>query len=192
VISSLHKGPKRFKDLRDDVKLSETTLSKIIDELDQIDFIKHQIVNEKYSGYGLTRKGESDYDQIFLLLDTLDKISNSGGKYLSGGVPYVGSNSVWPTISHLAVDKTIPHITKIIYKNFLLSIQKYFLEELVKNIKKNKIPLIEHKGTIVLGIELEYANLIRSIKDNSFKKWKNLWKEEDMISMFWLQDSIGK
>ena len=93
---------------------------------------------------------------------------------------------------HMAVDKEIENVLKIIPKEFLLQVQWNLISFMVNNIKKNKIKLNETaNGEVVIGIQITYTDLVKMINNTSFEKWKKLWKKEGGITTIWLQDSIS-
>jgi len=194
VLKILRDGDKRFKDLKRNVNFSETTLSNALDKLEADDLIKIILVG-KHAGYTLTKRGEKAYDEIFLLSDILDEIKSRKGKYLSGGVPLqksLTSPLFWPMTVHMAADKTIQNVLLMMPKENLFSIQEELLSKIIRNIKMRNLTLDEKKqGMIVIGFGIDYSDLAKTVKNNSLKKWKKLWNEEQQIPTIWLQDSIS-
>ena len=62
---------------------------------------------------------------------------------------------------------------------------------LLYNIQKKGLHLDENKdGKIILGISIDYSDLAKMVKYNSYEKWKKLWNQEKTIDTIWIQDSI--
>lgn len=193
IISALNTGPKQFKDLDKMFEFSQTTLSKHLKELEQSKIVKKEIQGGRIV-YVLTRKGENAYNEIFLLENQLAEIKERNGKYLSGGTPLqkdMDEPLFWPAVTHLALDKNIENIFLMIPKEYLFNIQENLVLNMLYNIKKRNLHLDENKdGKIILGISIEYSDLVKMVKYNSYEKWKKLWNKEKTIDTIWLQDSI--
>ena len=194
IITALNEGPKQFKELDSLFKFSHTTLSKHLKELEDSNHIKKDIRDGKIV-YTLTRKGENAYNEIFLLENELADIKERNGKYLSGGVPLQKDTDdeplFWPGVIHLALDKNIENIFQMIPKEYLFNIQENLLLNMLYNINKRTLRLDENKdGKIILGISIEYSDLAKMVKYNSYEKWKKIWDKEKTIDTLWLQDSI--
>lgn len=207
ILQSLRESPKTFKELDDTMPFSHTTLSKHLDDLEEKKMITKIIHQEKRENkqvykqiYKLTEKGESAYNEIFMLQNLLTQVKERSGKYLSGGVPLQpGTPSesddyeplFWPIVAHLAVDKNIENILQIIPQEQLINLQEDFLWKILENIRTKGIPIDENKeGSIIFGMEINYSDLVKTIKNNSFAKWKKLWRKEGAINTIWVQDSI--
>ena len=194
VLTLLKDGPQRFSFLKKSTGFSSAGLTNILDELLDSKTITKTVQNKKLV-YALTKKGQKEFEEVFLLSDVLSEIKLRGGKYISGGVPLQKVKTLplfWPTTIHMAVDKEIENILKIIPKEILLQVQWNLISIMVNNIKKNKIKLNETTdGEVVIGIQITYSDLIRMIDNTSFEKWKKLWKKEGEITTIWLQDSIS-
>jgi len=92
----------------------------------------------------------------------------------------------------LAVDKEIDNVLQIIPKDYLIQMQLDLIGFISNNVKKNKIKLNEKlERKIVIGIPIEYSDLVKMIKNNSFEKWKKMWEKDKEINTIWLQDSIS-
>lgn len=194
VLTLLKDGPQRFSFLKKSTGFSSAGLTNILDELLDSKTITKTVQNKKLV-YTLTKKGQKEFEGVFLLSDVLSEIKSRGGKYISGGVPLQKVKTLplfWPTMVHMAVDKEIENVLKIIPKEFLLQLQWNLISFMVNNIKKNKIKLNETAdGEVVIGIQITYTDLVRMINNTSFEKWKKLWKKEGGITTIWLQDSIS-
>ncbi len=197
ILESLRDSPKTFKELEDIMSFSHTTLSKHLGNLENKKLITKEIHQGK-PAYKLTEKGESAYSEIFLLQKLLTEIKERGGKYLSGGAPLFPVPKepekpeplFWPSTVHVAVDQNVD-LFQLISKEYLIRIQNDLIHHILENIKNNKVELDDHKtGSIILGILLDYDEIIKMVKNNSYEKWKKLWKKEKVIDTIWVQDSI--
>ena len=194
IITLLKEGPQRFSFLQNATGHSPAGLTKILDKLMDDNIITKTVQNRKLV-YVLTKKGQRVFEEIFLLSDVLSEIKSRNGKYLSGGVPLQRIKTpplYWPTIVHLAVDKEIDNVLQIIPKDYLIQMQLDLIGFISNNVKKNKIKLNEKlERKIVIGIPIEYSDLVKMIKNNSFEKWKKMWEKDKEINTIWLQDSIS-
>ncbi len=193
IISALNAGPKQFKELEKMFEFSHTTLSKHLKDLQRAKIIEKDVQDGKLV-YVLTRKGENAYNEIFVLENELAEMKERKGKYLSGGAPLqkdLNDPLFWPTLVHLAIDKNIENIFQMIPKEYLYNIQENLVLNLLYNIQKKRLHLDENKdGKIILGISIDYSDLAKMVKYNSYEKWKKLWNQEKTIDTIWIQDSI--
>ena len=194
ILTILKDGSQRFSFLQKSTGHSPGGLAKILDDLIDGRLITKTVQNKRLV-YSLTKKGRREFEEVFLLSNVLSQIKSRGGKYLSGGVPLQQVKTeplFWPTSIHMAADKEIDNILQIIPKEYLLGMQFALNYLMARNIKKKKIQLNEKlEKQIVLGIQIEYSDLVKMIKNNSLTKWKELWEKEGEINTIWLQDSIS-
>ncbi|SMH71345.1 winged helix-turn-helix transcriptional regulator [Candidatus Nitrosotalea okcheonensis] len=196
ILLALEKSPKTFKELENAVLFSHTTLSKHLKLLRKNGLITKTIHNEN-EAYKLTEKGESAYNEIFLLQNILTEIKERGGKYLSGGVPMAPVPKsgkpeplFWPSTVHVAVDQSID-LFQLISKEYLIRIQNELIRHILENIQNKKLDLRDDKtGSIILGISLNYDEIVKMVKNDSYEKWGKLWKKEKAIDAIWIQDSV--
>lgn len=194
IILVLSDGPNHFNTIMDLTDISHTTLSSCLHKL-MDDGLVTKTIHENSEAYKLTEKGESEYHKIILLIDVLTEIRAKDGRYLTGGAPLFPNKEepiTWPSVMHLAADKDIPNIVQIIPKDYVFELQMNILNALTNNIKKKNLPLNEKiQGNIVLALEIDYQDLVRSIKGNAFEEWKKLWNKEKEINVLWHLDSLN-
>ncbi len=194
ILTLLKDGPQRYSFLQKSTGHSPGGLTTILNELIGNNLITKTVENNKLV-YKLTKKGRREFEEVFLLSDVLSQIKLRGGKYLSGGVPLQQVEQpplYWPTMVHLAVDKEIDDVLQIIPKEYLIQIQFDLINFMVEQVKKQKISLNEKlQKQIVIGIEIDYSELDKMIKNHSVSKWKKFWDKEGGINTIWLQDSIS-
>lgn len=199
ILVALQESPKTFKELDGSMPFTHTTLSKHLRYLREKSLIS-KIIHKDNQAYTLTEKGESAYNEIFMLQKFLTEIKERGGKYLSGGVPTqpgLSSQSsdyeplFWPSTVHVAVDKNIEDVFQLISKEYLFLIQDNLIRHMLGNIKNKKLNLHDDKsGTIILGLSINYDEIVSMVKNNSYANWEKLWKKEKAINTIWVQDSI--
>jgi len=194
IMIALSKEPQRFGDLLEMLPISHTALWDLLIKLRKEGSVEKIIHNDR-DAYSLTEKGRIKFQKIILLIDTLTQIRKNDGGYLCGAVPTVPKEKeplTWPSSMHLASDKTISKISDIIPLQFLLILQKNIISELSYNILKKGISLESKKdGKIVLAIEIDYKDLLRSIKERSLEKWKKLWNKEMEFNLLFYADSLS-
>ena len=88
----LKDGPKRFKELFEKVEFSETTLSRILDELSKDGSIKLIIVDGKNRAYCLNKKEQSEVEKLKSMISGISgflqeqiQLQKAFGKYFETG-----------------------------------------------------------------------------------------------------------
>ena len=198
IILAIKEKPMRFKDLESkfqtEPKITHTTLTKHLKELMAENYIKKEARDNKIV-YLLTDKGEKIYHRIFLIEKTLTEIRERDGKYISGAVPVQPKGTepfFWPSMAHMAADKNIPKVLEMITREHLFRIQESLLHHILGNIQTKNINLDEKiEGEIVIGVSLNYSEIVKAVKYNSYSNWTKLWKKEKALTTIWMQDSLS-
>ena len=168
VLISLQNNPKRFKDLEKETELSAAGLSAILKLLTVEKEIEVTLIDNK-SGYKLSKKGKSSFDDLFLLSHDIDEIRSREGKHyrdyshLCGSI--ISCGLPWGIESDLTVDKEINELN-LLQNDDVRDVEEFIFKKITKNIKKKKLTE-EQFGKMVLGFSIDYNKLIKSIKENS-------------------------
>jgi uncharacterized protein YaaR (DUF327 family) len=77
------------------------------------------------------------------------------------------------------LDKNIPFKINPITQETTRQIQEFLFKKLLSDVKDKKITLDDTKnGTIMLDFTIDYKELVKSLKSDSLRKYKNTIKEE--------------
>lgn len=182
VLSFLKVGtPIRFKELKDLTKLSQMGLYKILKELEENKTIRYYHIG-KTPVYEITKKGLASFSETMTLGIIMDQIQKEDGEYfhdyfgrkgrmnkqgLSWGIQDdIVINRELENKIHPLLDEIIKNIQNTIYENTrdILKIKDMDF----KNIKNKKI---------VLGLIIEYDELIKSINETSLEKYNSINKK---------------
>lgn len=182
VLISLQNNPKRFKDLEKETELSPAGLTTILKLLTAEKKIEPTLIDNK-SGYELTKKGKTSFDDLFLLSHDIDGIRSRDGKHYRNYSHLWGSiiscGLPWGIESDLTVDKEINKLN-LLENEDVRDIEEFIFEKITKNIKKKKLTE-EQFGKMVLGFSIDYSELIKSIKENSLTYIEHISKEEGKL-----------
>ncbi|MEM3502844.1 MAG: winged helix-turn-helix domain-containing protein [Nitrososphaeria archaeon] len=175
ILKALLSHPKTFTELRNEVGLSQTGLSKVLKRLSKSGLIKKVMYSRAYE---LTSKGKRTVMAIPMMLDSIEEIMsgkhsyrNVIGKYRSGykGISY--------DIMHNELGNSK-----------LLGLFENTFEKTLSNFEKDigKIPDIvenesELEGKIVFAITLDFDDMLKRFK--LFKKRKT--KDYRFLGMEW-------
>ena len=171
-----NEGPKRFNELKRLTSRAPRGLHITLDTLKQRKQIE-QYVDEK-SGkvfYRATPKARRYFQDIFTLPFTLSWIEKENGKFYSDYSGFHGDMWFcylpWGIRDDLALSKEIEEKNNPITKEFVKELQLYFFKKLRAEIRlKNIVLEPEKRGTIVLGFEIDYQDLIKSLKHKDVLK----------------------
>lgn len=176
ILKALLPNPKTFTELKNELKISHTGLSKILDRLESKETIKRM---EYSKAYELTAKGQKIVKAIPIILDSIEEILegkhrywNKMGKFRLG---YKGIS--FDILNNICVD------TK------LVSVFESIIEESLK-ILENKIAdipdIVENEsllnGKLVLAITMDFEDMKKQFLNRNNKQWKKFaieWKNED-------------
>ena len=179
VLNSLRKSPKRFKELLADTELTPSGLNEIRKILLDEKLIEHILIDGK-EGYGITKKGTISLANYPYLAYLIDNIHSRDGRYHSDYTTTTGSilflNLPWGIHSDLTYDKDIEKLNLLSPKD-VLEIEKLLFEKISYNIKKKKLNK-EQIGKMVLGFDINYVEVLKSIKEKSLAYSDNSFKEE--------------
>src|SRR2546425_453 len=165
----LHKGPRRFKDLRLATGLTDMGLNKVLKNMVKKGNEIQKVIHEGKPAYALTKEGEKAYAGIWFLLNTLSEMKEGHGKYAYGYVPLQTEDEeelyYWPTVAHMAVDRSVGRqFNPVVPDTDLIDFQTFVFKRIIQNAKKNR-------GKVVIGIEIDYSDFYKALRNNSLEKW---------------------
>ena len=176
VVSILqNQGPKRFNELKRLTSRAPRGLQITLDNLKKKKQVE-QYIDEK-SGkvfYRATPKSRKYFQAVFALPYTLSWLENKDGKFYSD---YSGFQFdmwfcylPWGIRADFAISKEIEDNNPIT-KDLVNELQKYIFKKLRSEIRTNKLVLdSEKKGSIVLGFEIDYQELVKSLNHKDVLK----------------------
>lgn len=181
IILALEK-PKNFTELEKILPMSQTTLSKWLNELKLENEIEQTIKDGK-TVYQLTKIGIASFDDFTNLANDYHKIRNRDGKHFRDFSSLWGlmisAQLHWGIESDLTLDKNLTK-NNILSKEDVEYIETIIFEKLSKNIHKKDLDK-NISGEILLGFKINYKELLASIKENSLAYFNNISKEEFKI-----------
>ena len=179
VLNSLRKFPKRSKELLKDTGLSVAGFNEIRKILLDEKLIDHTLINGK-EGYTITKKGITTLKNYPYLAYLIDNIHSRDGRYHSDYTTTTGSilslNLSWGIHSDLTYDKDMGKLNLLSPKD-VIEIEKLLFDKISNNIKKKKLHK-EQIGKMVLGFDINYIEVLKSIKEKSLAYCDNSFKEE--------------
>ena len=183
VLKSLENEPKRFKELQKETELSAAGLSKILKILTSEKKIEPTLIEGK-PRYKPTKKGIISFEDYFTLSYDIDEIRSRGGKHFRDYSTLWGSiiscRLHWGIQSDLILDKEMNELN-LLHPKDVIAIEELVFKKIAKNIKKRKLNE-EQFGKIVLGLSIDYNELVKSIKEKSLAYINHMSKEESKIS----------
>jgi len=181
VLISLKKESKRFTDLKNDenVKLSDVGLTSILKILLNENEIEIKLIDGKRK-YVLTEKGDIAISELNFLSSALDEIKSRNGNnystYSRLNPVMISSSLPWGIDSHLTVDSEIDN-SNLLTRTDVGEIEELLFRKISKNISKHKLKK-ELVGKMVIGLTIDYSELIKSIEKQSLDYMNNISKEE--------------
>lgn len=169
--------PKRFSELEKTLKMSQTTLTKHLNELESENKIEKIIQNGK-PVYQLTKKGESYLMDAINLSNDVDRIRSRGGKHYryrsSFGDILQKPKSSLGVESDLTLDKELDKL-HLLHIDDINDIKELVLKKIVKNMKKQKLTQ-KQTGQLVLGFVMDYPTLLGTLHLTPKKLAKSMAK----------------
>ena len=184
ILRLLHDKPRTFKELLEQTGFSPMGLTKMLKELKEQSKIG-KLTKDRTSPYVLGAGGATTAHEFLFLGNVISEVRDNGGKYyidLSNHSNSELSNFglPWGIYSHLFVDKELREkkLNPFWYLE-MLDIERFMYEKILQKVDKEKLYLDEDtKGKIIVGFEIDYENLIKSIKFHSPKDHKKYLKEK--------------
>ena len=184
ILRLLQDKPRTFKELLEQTGFSPMGLTKMLKELKEQNKIGKQD-KSRTSPYVLGAGGATTAHELVFLGDTISEVRNNGGRYYIDLSCHVGSEfsdyaPPWGIFAHLFVSKELREkkLNPLWYLE-MFDIERVMYEKILQKFEKNKFHLDEDtKGKIIVGFEIDYENLIKSIKSHSPKDHKKYLKEK--------------
>jgi len=137
------------------------------------------------SPYVLGKGGGTTAHELFFLGHVISEIRNGGGKYYIDLSHHSNSELSdfglpWGIYSHLFVEKELrkKKLNPFGYLE-MLDIERFMYEKILQKFEKDKFHLDEDTtGKIVVAFEIDYEDLVKSIKSHSPKDHKKFLKEK--------------
>ncbi len=182
ILKSLQSEEKSYTQLKLELtpEFSPATLAKHIKELLATREIEPSMQNGKRV-YKLGDKGIINPADIMLAISYLKNIKKRGGgiqhdySQLEGSI--VSSSLPWGISSYLLMDNDLKNI-KILTREDVGDIEKLIFNKIKHNIKNVKQKGIVTQGNYQLGFNVDYAQLLESIKADSLEYYAIMSKEE--------------
>ena len=184
ILRLLHDKPRTFKELIEQTGFSPMGLTKMLRELKEQNKIG-KLDKTRTSPYVFGAGGATTAHELLFLGDTISEVRNNGGRYYIDLSCHVGSELSdygvpWGIFSHLFVSNELrgKKLNPLWYLE-MFELERFMYEKILHKIEKEKFYLDEDtKGKIIVGFEIDYENLIKSIKSHSPKDHKKYLKEK--------------
>ncbi|TAK25115.1 MAG: hypothetical protein EPO37_01840 [Nitrosarchaeum sp.] len=183
VLSFLKIGnPMRFKELKDLTKLSQMGLYKILKELEEKKAIRYYHIG-KTPVYEITKKGLASFSETMTLGIIMDQIQKDDGEYFHD---YLGRKKLmetqglsWGIQDDLVINSELENKIQPLLYEIIKNIQNTIYQNTrdISKIKNIDIKNIKNKK-IVLGLIIEYDELIKSINENSLETYQKINKKQ--------------
>lgn len=179
IINSLQKEPKRFKDLQKETGLSAVGLSDTLKVMKDDNMVE-TILAGGYNKYRLTKKGETIIEKFLYLSYDIDAIRSRYGEhhrdYSTLYNTIVASGLPWGIESDLTLDNEVKDL-KLLQPKDVIEIEELVFKKIYNNVKKRKLKKIQF-GKMVLGFNIDYNELVKSIEGKSLAYINHMSEEE--------------
>jgi len=166
VLNSLNKHPLRFKEIREETRISAMGLTNILKRLLSEGKIERTLYEGK-EAYSLTKKGEDYLKGLWMILYEIYEMQNRKTNYESN---YFSENDIKYSLLR---DIESPYIN---YNSFIKNISNEYRELILKSIKEkyikenedNTYSLInkeELKGKHIIAFEIDFDLIRKNIED---------------------------
>jgi len=175
ILELLNEEPRKFKDLLELTGLSPAGLTKILRELESENKIE-KITKERTSPYKIAGRGIRLRD-IFHFGNVYHQMKKNGCKYI---LDYSGLWTTlqafsWGILSHLIIEKRVIEGLQLFSPEDQIDIEKYVFNKISKNAKQKDFRFnSSKKGKMLLALEFDYPELIKSIEEDTLKKARSV------------------
>ncbi|MFY9301276.1 MAG: hypothetical protein WAO91_08825 [Candidatus Nitrosotenuis sp.] len=177
------KGPHPFNELQRLTNYVPSTLSSLLDELEEVERNIEKIPHKGKIAYGITKKGKDTILEFGILGMTAMQIMRQGGSYHDDYSSRFSKMSYyyelpWGIQDDITYDKTLKKILPI-SEQTADSVHKFLYNCIKEDIKSGKIQLDSTKdGKIILGFMIDYADLVKSFNEQSLYHLENMSEKE--------------
>jgi len=175
-------GAQAFNDLQRIVNYYPATLSSLLDDLESESKIE-QMPHQGKLAYGITKKGKGTILELGILGVEATEIMQKGGVYHDNYSNEYGEmryywELAWGIQDDIVHDKSLQKVNPI-SKDTAREINKMLYHLIKEDVRKRKITLDGTKnGKIILGLTIDYQELVKSINEQSMYYLKNMSKKE--------------
>lgn len=175
-------GPQAFNDLQRLSNYYPATLSSLLDDLESEGKIE-QIIHQGKPTYTITKKGKGTIIELGILGVEATEIMQKGGIYHDD---YSGEYNEmkyfwrleWAIQDDIVFDHSLKKINPISSET-ARAVNKLLYHLIKEDVKKKIITLDGTKnGKIILGLTIDYKELVKSINEQSMYYLENMSKEE--------------
>jgi len=184
ILRLLNDKPRTFKELTEQTGFSPMGLTKMLRELKEQSKIG-KLTKARTSPYVLGKGGSTTAHDFLFLGNVISEIRDNGGKYYIDLSEHSGSELSnfglpWGIYSHLFVSKELrERKLNPLWGLEMFDIERFMYEKILQKFEKDKFHLDEDtKGKIIVGFEIYYEDLIKSIKSHSPKDHKKYLKDK--------------
>jgi len=175
-------GAQSFNDLQRLTNYSPSTLSSLLNHLKSEGKIE-QIPHQGKLAYAITKKGKGTIIELGILGMDATEIMQKGGIYHDdysseyGGMLYYWQLP-WGIQDDIVYDKSLQKLNPI-SKDTARAVNELLYNCIKEDVKKRKISLDTKKnGKIILGLTIDYQDLVKSINEQSLYYLENMSKKE--------------
>ena len=184
ILRLLHDKPRTFKELLEQTGFSPMGLTKMLKELKEQSKIG-KLTNSRTSPYVIGKGGSTTAHDFLFLGNVISEIRDNGGKYYIDLSSHSGSELSdfglpWGIYSHLFVSKELRE-KKLnpLWGLEMLDIERFMYEKILQKFENEQFHLDDDaKGKIIVGFEINYKDLVKSVKSHSPKDHKKYLKEK--------------
>ena len=175
-------GAQSFNDLHRLTHYYPATLSSLLNDLKSEGKIE-QILHQGKSAYTITKKGKGTIIELGILGVEATEIMQKGGIYHDdysneyGGMLYYWQLP-WGIQDDIVYDKSLQKLNPI-SKDTARAVNELLYHCIKEDVKKRKVCLDTNKvGKIILGLTIDYQDLVKSINEQSMYYLENMSKKE--------------
>ncbi len=162
IATLLRDGAKHFIQLKDLTSFSPTTLTSILKELQNEKRVKKVILDNR-EAYALTDRGNSYYDKIWHVINSLEELRDREGSYI-----YARPATEWGLSYYQAMKPTkkddnvdFPQLIPLPIGGGQEKLEEFLLPIIVQEIRTHKINLNNPKSKVIFALELDTAEFAK-------------------------------
>jgi len=181
VLSLLKDEPMRFSELQDLSGMSPRGLAKVLADLSDDKLVSREIKG-RWLAYGITKKGRFAFSDTMTLGIIMDQIQKDDGEYFHDYFERKGRMNKqglsWGIQDDIVINRELENKIRPLLDEIIKNIQNTIYENTRDALKIKNIDFKDIKNKkILLGIIIEYDELIKSINETSLEKYNNINKK---------------
>jgi len=175
-------GAQPFNDLHRLTNYYPSTLSSLLNDLKSEGKIE-QISHQGKLAYTITKKGKNAYIELGFLGVDVTEIMHNGGIYHDDysskyAVMLYSWELAWGIQDDIVYDKSLQKLNPV-SADTARAVHELLYHCIKEDVKKRKITLDTNKdGKIILGLTIDYQDLVKSINEQSLYYLENMSKKE--------------